>query len=114
MSCRVQYFENAKLFIKAIKSHVISVVEFFVYWNGKCRSLSNCFSEFIGHEDYSKVLFAKLDVDEAESLISTYKINTYPTFIMFVRGAEVYRFTAEELYLLKERLDDLITNIGCQ
>jgi len=77
--------ELEREFIKAGDKAVI--VDFHATWCGPCKDISPKVVEM--SKKYPNVIVLKVDVDECEDIATKYRINSMPTFKVFVRGQEV-------------------------
>jgi len=64
------------------------VVDFWAEWCGPCRMIAPIIDE-LAKEYAGKVVFAKLNVDEAENIAVEYGISAIPTLMFFKRGKPV-------------------------
>jgi len=63
------------------------VVDFYATWCGPCKDIAPTIVAL--SKKYPKVVVLKVDVDKSETMAQRYKINSMPTFKVFVRGQEV-------------------------
>ncbi|XP_043484339.1 thioredoxin-2 [Leptopilina heterotoma] len=63
------------------------VIDFFATWCGPCKSISPKIEEF--SQEYTDVVFVKVDVDECEEVASEYDITSMPTFIFIKNGEKL-------------------------
>ena len=76
-------------FEKEIKEGV-TLVDFYADWCGPCRMLTPVL-EKVAKEVRGKASIAKLDVDSAQRVASTFQVTSIPTLILFQNGKEVGR-----------------------
>lgn len=92
-------------FDAVLKSELV-IVDFFAEWCGPCKVISP-FVESL-QSDYSSVLFAKVDVDQAQAVASKYKVSSMPTFVYFHKGKEVNRVVGADRAGITTGLDQLV------
>ncbi len=64
------------------------LVDFWAVWCGPCRMVAPIIDE-LSEEYKDKVEFAKVNVDEASKIASTYSVMSIPTIIVFKGGKPV-------------------------
>lgn len=88
-------------FEKEIKEGV-TLVDFYADWCGPCRMLTPVL-EKVAKEVRGKASIAKLDVDSAQRVASTFQVTSIPTLILFQNGKEVGRIVGlKDAETLKE------------
>ncbi len=75
-------------FEEVINSNENVVVDFWAEWCGPCKILAPIIDE-LAKEYTGKVVFAKLNVDEARDIAINYGISAIPTLIFFKKGKPV-------------------------
>lgn len=71
---------------KALSENQKVVIDFFATWCGPCKKMSPIFDK--KEEEYSDIKFFKVNVDEAEDIVSKYEISAMPTFL-FIKDKEL-------------------------
>ena len=81
---------NAENFDSEImKDGVTAIVDFYADWCGPCKMFAPVFEQLAGETE--GVVFAKVNVDEAEALAIRFGVMSIPTIIAFRNGAEIAR-----------------------
>ncbi len=70
--------------------HGLFLVDFYADWCGPCRMLTPVL-EKVSQEVAGKATIAKLDIDQAQEIASSYQVTSVPTLILFKDGKEVGR-----------------------
>lgn len=83
---------DSKNFDEVIKNSKLPVlVDFWAPWCGPCRMLAPTLAEF-AEENEEKIIVAKVNVDENETLAYRFNLNSIPCLMLFKNG-EVVRHT---------------------
>ncbi len=75
-------------FDDVINSNENVIVDFWAEWCGPCKILAPIIDE-LAKEYVGKVVFAKLNVDEAKDIAINFGISAIPTLIFFKKGKPV-------------------------
>jgi thioredoxin 1 len=78
-------------FAAAIASDTPTLVDFWAEWCGPCKMMDEPLNELAG-ENAGKLTVAKLNVDENPATMSSYRVMSIPTLIIFQGGEEKRRF----------------------
>lgn len=68
----------------------VTLVDFYADWCGPCRMLAPVL-EKVAKDVKGKATVAKLDIDNAQGIASTFGVTSIPTLILFDKGKEVDR-----------------------
>ncbi|CAJ0958484.1 unnamed protein product, partial [Mesorhabditis belari] len=79
--------EDSEEFDRILEENASSlvVIDFFATWCGPCKIMGPKFNKM--SNEFTDVIFVKVDVDENEDIVSRFQINVMPTFI-FMKGGE--------------------------
>jgi len=89
-SCKQPIILNDNNFSTTIANNELIVVDFWATWCGPCRMVGPVIEELAAQ--YSgKVTFGKMNVDENQTVSSSFGIMSIPTIIIFNHGKEVER-----------------------
>lgn len=79
---------TASDFDQKIKAGVV-LVDFWAPWCGPCKMAGPIIDQL--SEEYQKITFGKVNVDEEQKLAAQYGVQSIPTVILFKNGVEVGR-----------------------
>ena len=71
-------------FDSTVKSNALTIIDCWAEWCGPCRMFSPIIDELA--EEYSKVTFGKLNVDENQTIARRFGIMSIPTTLFFREG----------------------------
>jgi thioredoxin len=72
---------------KVMHSPLPVVLDFYADWCGPCRQAESILSS-LSQEYEGKVLFARVNVDDAENTTESFGVHAIPTFIFLEKGQE--------------------------
>jgi len=75
---------NESNFDQLISSDTPTFVDFWAGWCGPCRMMHPIFTRLA--KKYTKIRFARLNVDQSQSIAMRFGVQAIPTFIMFKSG----------------------------
>ncbi|RDX91349.1 TPR repeat-containing thioredoxin TDX, partial [Mucuna pruriens] len=79
--------ELEKKLSAASKTSRLAILYFTATWCGPCRHISPIYTSLA--EKYPKVVFLKVDIDEATDVAAAWNISSVPTFFFVKNGKEV-------------------------
>lgn len=80
----------------------LSILYFTATWCGPCRFISPLFTSLA--EKYPKVVFLKVDIDEAKDAAARWNINSVPTFFFVKNGKEVDKVVGADKSSLEKKI----------
>ena len=75
---------NESNFDQIVSSDTPTLVDFWAEWCGPCRMMHPIFTRLA--KKYTKIRFARLNVDQSQSIAMRFGVQAIPTFIMFKSG----------------------------
>ncbi|KAG5982148.1 hypothetical protein E4U55_002254 [Claviceps digitariae] len=90
MSHSVQYVNSLEELQALLSSTTYVAVDFFADWCPPCKAIAPIFEQLASkHTQPQYLVFAKVNVDTAAQVASTYHISAMPTFLFFKDGKQV-------------------------
>ncbi|GMN46030.1 hypothetical protein TIFTF001_015222 [Ficus carica] len=86
----------------ASKTSRLAVLYFTATWCGPCRVISPLFSSLAGK--YPKVVFLKVDIDEARDVAARWNISSVPTFFYIRNGKELDKVVGADKNALERKI----------
>jgi len=75
---------DAISFDGTISANNLVLVDFWAEWCGPCRAMHPVFDRMA--KKYPRIKFARVNVDQAQTIAQRYQVQAIPTFIMFKNG----------------------------
>ncbi len=94
----LQYISSVELFSR---KDMLYVVCFTASWCGPCKKIKPVIHQ-LQEEHADRVLFLFVDVDTAEDLVDSFKVEAMPTFTFFRRGVLLTSFKGADPEKLTE------------
>ena len=101
----IAHVKNVAEFTALITGNAKVVVDYHAAWCGPCRNIAPKVAELAG--SHADIVFAKVDVDEAEDVAQKQKISAMPTFQFFHNGKQVAEFKGASADKLTEQVNAL-------
>jgi thioredoxin 1 len=86
---------NDSNFAKTVKDNELLVVDFWAPWCGPCRMVGPVIEE-LAAQYAGRVTFGKLNVDENQTVPSSFAVMSIPTIIVFHMGKAVERIVGAQ------------------
>jgi thiol-disulfide isomerase/thioredoxin len=104
----VAVLSTAEFQATVLQPGVVAMVEFFSPYCSHCRSMDPII-ESVARDYVGRAIVAKLDGSADPTLLDTYEIIGYPTFVFFRDGVEVERLLGTQLQeILVSSLDSAL------
>ena len=81
----VLHINDADFETTVVQSDIPVLVDFWAPWCTYCRRIAPAFDK-IASQQKDKLIFAKLDIDDAAEIVEEYGVDTIPTLIIFKNG----------------------------
>lgn len=78
------------------------VVDFFATWCGPCKMIAPMIEKF--SQEYTEVIFLKVDVDELSDLAQTYEITAMPTIVLIQNNEQITKVVGANVAAIKEAI----------
>ncbi|KAJ1434197.1 thioredoxin-like protein [Ochromonadaceae sp. CCMP2298] len=82
------------------------VVDFSAVWCGPCKAIAPAYQSL--SEQFTDVVFLKVDVDVAQGVAARYEVMSMPTFLFLKGGKVVGRFSGASVQKLVETIEELM------
>jgi len=81
------------------------VIDFHAQWCGPCRKMNPALRKFV--DKYPEVIFAKVDVDDAEPLAEQEKVDVMPTFFFIKNGNKLHVISGSNEQDVEDKIKEL-------
>jgi thioredoxin 1 len=78
------------------------IVDFGAEWCGPCRTIKPYYHKLASQ--HTSLSFCSVDIDHLQQLAEKFGVSSVPTFVMFLHGEEIRRFSGAD----KKKLNDLV------
>ena len=92
------------LLVQAGSQSQLVVLDFSATWCGPCKMIAPLFAEL--SEQYTNVVFLKIDVDDNPDTAAKYNVSAMPTFVFVKQGQVVDRLMGASPQRLQELIDE--------
>lgn len=84
------------------------VIDFSATWCGPCKMISPLYHQMSEMDQFSNIIFLKIDVDESPDTAAQYNVSAMPTFLFIKQGQVVDKLMGANPDKLKEMLEELV------
>lgn len=81
------------------------VIDFYADWCGPCRKIKPALRKLAAK--YPDVIFAKVDVDDAEAIAESEGVEVMPTFVFYKNGMKLHAFSGSNEKDLEDKIKEL-------
>ena len=92
------------MLVQAGSQSQLVVLDFSATWCGPCKMIAPLFAEL--SEQYTNVVFLKIDVDDNPDTAAKYNVSAMPTFVFVKQGQVVDRLMGASPQRLQELIDE--------
>jgi thioredoxin 1 len=92
--------------VKQIPQDKKVVIDFFATWCGPCKKIAPAFIELANQ--YTDIVFLKVDVDEAEKIAESFSVSSLPTFLFLNNGNEYKQVIGADVNELKNTIENFM------
>ncbi|RYP41993.1 hypothetical protein DL767_000624 [Monosporascus sp. MG133] len=94
-------------------SSAITVADFYADWCGPCKMIAPTFESLsTKYSKPGKITFCKVDVDNQQSVASSYQVTAMPTFIIFKGSSELQRVRGADSRSLTDAVEKAVKLAG--
>lgn len=86
----------------ASRASRLAILYFTATWCGPCRFISPLFTSLAAK--YTKVVFLKVDIDEARDVAARWNVSSVPTFFFIRDGKEVDKLIGADKGVLERKI----------
>ncbi|XP_011298684.1 thioredoxin-2 [Fopius arisanus] len=79
------------------------IIDFFATWCGPCKVIAPQFEEL--SNEFTDIVFLKVDIDENEEISTEYEITSMPTFVFIKSGKIVHQFSGASIQKIKDGIE---------
>jgi thioredoxin 1 len=86
----------------------IIVVDFYAQWCMPCKMIAPAYEELSQLDEFSDVIFLKVDVDKVSLIAEKYQVTAMPTFLFLKDSSVASRFSGASIEKLTETIRSLL------
>lgn len=90
-------------FESILSSKKYVMVDFYAQWCGPCKKISPEIEKL--SQDYKKITFVTVDVDNLDDIATKYRIKAMPTFLFLLNGDVKFEVVGAKIELIKDTLN---------
>jgi thioredoxin 1 len=82
----VQEITSYNQFTSIVSQSQYVIIDFYANWCGPCKNIAPIFSQFSLQNQFSRIKFLKVNVDNVPEISQLCKVSSLPTFVTFKNG----------------------------